>query len=416
MQDAVLQAIQQKKHAQLTAQVTKFKHTLRRMHEYVFVNGCIFRYSVASPTPGRTETLTQRAYERAFGSNAYSIMVGDMQRQSPETVFMSRCTPAPFFVDVDAPSLNWLRVKYDNDLKMLNSVWGTKFRSWADVHQVSTQAGHDAVDALTLQDYNYLTSHLQTLVNMQTNDKQLLLPVKLEKHLKWVQKHFLNWCAQAQEATALYLSLRMLVDEDTLVSAIATVYSDIATCVHAIKKNVSIIPIPKDGNCFFTAVARAMAIPGGPREVRLRVAEAVAFVTPSWETYREALPKEDVLPENTLEAVQAFIMDRSHWATDFDMRIVSAVYNVHFIIFYNNTFLPLGFTHVLQSAPFILLKFVDNCHFDLVQTHDGRGVYAFENIPVQIRDSWVETCGELDFKEQIDVLFKNDFNDNFSKG
>ena len=167
-----------------------------------------------------------------------------------------------------------------------------------------------------------------------------------------------------------------------------------------------------DGNCYFEAVAVALGDGSTVSSIRQRLSDALPTLSPEnnedgWLVYLrnayKSMPPELQPTMTTLEELQRHVMCKTHWATDDDIKIVAYLYNVHFILVNRDgEFNCLGLT-TTNADRFIILFYEHGVHYDLIQKH-GQGVFCRDELPTEFFQSWLDTCGELDFYAPIHPL------------
>jgi|AACY02.3.fsa_nt_gi hypothetical protein len=394
----------------LSTRVSALKKSLRGMAEYVHHNSTIYRYGVVSDSK-RTDALVTACYEQLFGSDAEKVKAADFDRD-PLLVMQMRCLPSPPFDVVDDASRSWLRVVYDNDLEALNHAWHTQFSTWTDI-VVSTPQARDSIVEHTTRDFTALQTTLSELVAAQCMTPPTYNTSDSSEYHAQLTRRFPRWPENDRHVVAVCMCLVWLAPLEHVVAAASTLCPSVADKLARVMEipKLRIKRIPGNGDCFFTAMGLTQGLTAAA--VRVRVAAALPRLlsegtTPGWQVYRDALPVEDSGKSLTsLDALQAWIVDSQHWATDFDLRICSALFGVHImLVSVGNTYTPLGTTHVDRKAPFVAMYYTQGTHFDLLTNSHHQTVFTLEELPSEHVTGWTASCGELDFKSQLDPLFE----------
>lgn len=384
----------------LSQRIHEHKVVLCEVATYIHNHSRMYAFNVSDPN-------VEIAYRQCFGTNSISMLhqdfnLPDIPEQQPLHVSM----------------LEWLRESYDHNVDAFNAASASNYSTWEELTWCVTV--RDAIQRCASVDLRELGRRVKELHRLETVDvdavyTSISFRSRLQAEQSWVRSSFPEWLPLEHNVVSECLALVNTVGgiENEVLTVAQNLCRNIREKLVSVRSWLKVIKIPGDGNCFFTALGMALGM--SSTQIRLDLSNALlklrpeADGTPGWQIYYNCLPPEDKLGVKkltSLSEVKTLVLQPKHWATDFDIRICSGLYNVFIILLRTeeHTFAPLGFTHVPRTAPFVLMQF-DSNHFNIVSSSAGHMVFSFAMLPVYIKTKWIQTCGELDFKAVQDPLF-----------
>ena len=157
-------------------------------------------------------------------------------------------------------------------------------------------------------------------------------------------------------------------------------YLNIADIIFEIQTNEG------GGDCLFYSLKEVVG--NSIKELRKIVANTIDN-----NNYPEVMSRMDY-KNMTLKELKRFIMTSKHWATDYDIEVLAANFNLNIVVLDSSKFILQCFMYGEPEKNLVMLYNITKLHFELI-SKESRSTFDFNELPVDIQETVIQKCGTL---------------------